>query len=55
MQHPAGLPWKYNDTADVGSVQAGGAEKQYPVMSIAELCQLDVKGICDQSQLARMV
>ena len=29
-------PWKYNDTADAGSVQAGGAEKKYPVMSIAE-------------------
>ena len=41
-------PWKYNDRADAGAVQTGGAERQYPVMSIAELCALDVKGICDQ-------
>ena len=41
-------PWKYNDKADAGSVQAGGAERKYPVMSIEELCAVDVKGICDK-------
>ena len=41
-------PWKYKDKADAGSVQAGGAERKYPVMSIEELCAVDVKGICDK-------
>ena len=40
-------PWAYRDTADVGAVQTGGAAMQYPTMSIAELCALDVKAICD--------
>ena len=37
-------PWKYNDKADAGSVQAGGSERKYPVMSIKDLCALDVQG-----------
>jgi len=41
-------PWNYNDKADAGAVQAGGAEKYYPVLSIKDLCALDVNGICDQ-------
>jgi N6-adenosine-specific RNA methylase IME4 len=40
-------PWAYRDTADAGAVQTGGAAMQYPTMSIAELCALDVKAICD--------
>lgn len=30
-------PWKYNDKCDSGGVQAAGAEKHYPAMSLAEL------------------
>ncbi len=40
-------PWSYNDKADAGSVQSGGAEMHYPSMSIKELCQLDVPSICE--------
>ena len=39
-------PWSYNDRADAGSVQAGGAARHYPTMSIAELCDLPVATIC---------
>ena len=44
-------PWQYNDQADAGSVQAGGAAHKYPTMSIKELCALDVQGICDQDSV----
>lgn len=30
-------PWKYNDKCDSGGVQAAGAEKHYPAMSLDEL------------------
>lgn len=39
-------PWSYNDKADAGSVQSGGAEYHYPSMTIAELAALDVPSIC---------
>ena len=41
-------PWRYRDKADAGAVQSGGVERHYPTLSIAELCALDIKGICDQ-------
>ena len=42
-------PWAYRDGVGVaGSVQCGpGAAMKYPTMSIAELCDLNVKDICD--------
>ena len=42
-------PWAYRDGVGVaGSVQCGpGAAMKYPTMSIAELCNLNVKDICD--------
>ena len=40
-------PWSYNDKADAGSVQTGGAAHQYPTMSMKELCELDVRSICE--------
>jgi len=40
-------PWSYNDKADAGSVQAGGAEKHYPSLSIAELCAMPVSALCE--------
>lgn len=40
-------PWRYNDKADAGSVQSGGAEQHYPSLSIAELCALPVATICE--------
>ena len=46
-------PWTYRDKADGGGVQrggpgGGGVARQYPTMTIEELCELDVQGICDQ-------
>jgi len=38
-------PWKYNDTCEAGAIQAKGADKHYPTMSIQELCALPVKEI----------
>lgn len=40
-------PWAYNDKADEGSVQAGGAARHYPSMSIAQLCDLPVAALCE--------
>jgi N6-adenosine-specific RNA methylase IME4 len=40
-------PWQYRDKADAGAVQSEGAAMKYPTMSIAELCDLNVKDICD--------
>ena len=40
-------PWSYNDKADAGAVQAGGAERHYPSMSIAELCALPIPALCE--------
>lgn len=40
-------PWAYNDKADEGSVQAGGAARHYPTMSIADLCALPVPTLCE--------
>jgi len=40
-------PWRYNDKADAGSVQSGGAEQHYPSMSLDELCALPVAAICE--------
>lgn len=42
-------PWAYNDKADEGSVQAGGAARHYPTMSIAELCALGVPALCEEN------
>jgi N6-adenosine-specific RNA methylase IME4 len=44
-------PWHYNDrlqlTGEPGDWKpTGGAEKHYPVMTIEELCAVDVKAIC---------
>jgi len=41
-------PWKYNDKAEAGSVQAGGALRHYPVMSIEKLCALPVRDRCEK-------
>jgi len=43
-------PWAYRDGVGVaGSVQRGpGAAMHYPTLSIAELCDLDIKGIVDK-------
>ena len=43
-----GTPWQYRDASDEGGVQGRGAAQHYPTMSIAELCELDVKSICGQ-------
>ena len=40
-------PWSYHDKADAGAVQAGGAERHYPSMSIAELCALPISALCE--------
>tara|TARA_R110000765_G_C18905582_1_gene604482 strand:- start:532 stop:1542 length:1011 start_codon:yes stop_codon:yes gene_type:complete len=40
-------PWRYNDKADEGAIQAGGASRHYPSMSIADLCALPVPDICE--------
>lgn len=40
-------PWHYNDKADEGSVQAGGAARHYPTMTIAQLCDLPVSTLCE--------
>ncbi len=42
-------PWSYNDKADAGSVQSGGAEMHYPSMTIAELCDLPVRTVCEDN------
>jgi N6-adenosine-specific RNA methylase IME4 len=42
-------PWAYNDKADEGAVQAGGAARHYPSMSIADLCALPVPRICEDN------
>ncbi len=35
-------PWKYGDACEGGGVQSVGAHKHYPLMTIAELCELDI-------------
>jgi N6-adenosine-specific RNA methylase IME4 len=40
-------PWSYNDKADAGSVQSGGAEQHYPSMTLDELCAMKVAEICE--------
>jgi N6-adenosine-specific RNA methylase IME4 len=40
-------PWSYGDKADAGAVQSQGAAHHYPTMSIAELCALDIRTICE--------
>lgn len=35
-------PWKYRDECEDGAIQSGGATRHYPVMSIAELCELKI-------------
>lgn len=47
-------PWSYNDKADAGAVQAGGAEKHYPSMSIAELSALPVPAVCEDNAVLFM-
>src|SRR6266508_521548 len=42
-------PWAYNDKADAGSVQSGGAEIHYPSMSIAQLCDLPIVTVCEDN------
>ena len=36
-------PWSHYDKADAGAVQAGGAERHYPSLSIAETIS-DISG-----------
>jgi N6-adenosine-specific RNA methylase IME4 len=40
-------PWHYRDKADEGAVQAGGAARHYPTMTIAQLCELPVETLCE--------
>jgi hypothetical protein len=40
-------PWSYNDKADAGAVQSGGAELHYPSMTIPELCALPIRDLCE--------
>lgn len=40
-------PWNYNDKADAGAVQSGGAERHYPSLSIADLCALPIPSLCE--------
>ncbi len=42
-------PWAYNDKADEGSVQAGGAARHYPSMTIAQICELPVPTLCEDN------
>lgn len=42
-------PWMYGDKADEGSVQAGGAARHYPMMSIRQLCDLPVPALCEDN------
>jgi N6-adenosine-specific RNA methylase IME4 len=42
-------PWSYNDKADAGSVQSGGAEMHYPSMSISDLCALPVPEVVESN------
>lgn len=42
-------PWSYNDKADEGAVQAGGAARHYPSMKISELCDLPVAQLCEDN------
>jgi len=39
-------PWKYNDTCENGAIQSKGADKHYPVMTIQQLCKLDIPTLC---------
>lgn len=40
-------PWHYHDKADEGSVQAGGAARHYPTMTITQLCDLPIGSLCE--------
>jgi N6-adenosine-specific RNA methylase IME4 len=42
-------PWKYADTCEAGAVQSKGADKHYPIMSIEQLCELEVKEIAPEN------
>jgi len=42
-------PWAYNDKCDDGSVQAGGCERHYPTMNLAELCALPIESLADDN------
>jgi len=42
-------PWSYNDKCTAGAVQAGGAERHYPSMSISELCAMPIKEITTEN------
>lgn len=35
-------PWKYGDTCETGGPQSQGAAQKYPVMTIEELCNMDI-------------
>ena len=41
-------PWKYNDKADEGAIQAGGHSRHYPPLSMSELCALPIPAICER-------
>lgn len=41
-------PWAYADKADAGSVQAGGAARHYPTMTIAQLCEMPLALLCEE-------
>lgn len=40
-------PWTYSDKCDAGAVQAGGAEKHYPAMSLSDLKALPIPSADD--------
>ena len=38
-------PWFYHDRCDEGAIQAGGAGRHYPPMTIAQLCALPIAAL----------
>jgi len=47
-------PWKYSDTCEAGGVQSKGADKHYPLMSIEELCGMDIVSISNDNAVLFM-
>lgn len=44
-------PWAYNDKCDDGAVQAGGSERHYPAMTLANLCALPIHDLTDANSV----
>ena len=42
-------PWKYNDNGVIGNDNYGRAERHYPTLSIAQLCELPVKELAESN------